>query len=314
MSETLEVLQYMKQEGIAPSEVMYTSLMSVALKLAEEENKSVVRQNGLQVSIVDTLEEKESPRTAGSGSTPEAIVLYTELLQCLIPQEKDDNVLLRRVFLVFNEMRSAGATPDHACYNSLLRACTLSGDATKAMDVLERMSDDGLSPNRRSWREALRSTQRAKQSDMADSIWDMAVNYKAKGDYIPFIPHSSDIELLLSVYVAELTTTSSHMERNALHRRVMALYEDLKECNPDRGFSYDSIRIDEFERNQYFMLAVLRACVSLEYHGESEDEREHSKAIACDIAGLPIFRERLDKVDRASKKAIALAQNWIYSL
>ena len=314
MSETLEVLQYMKQEGIVPSEVMYTSLMSVALKLAEEENKSVVLQNGLQVSVVDTLEEKESPRTARSSSTPEAIVLYTELLQCLIPQEEDDNILLRRVFLVFNEMRSAGATPDHACYNSLLRACALSGDATKAMDVLERMSDDGLAPNRRSWREALRSTQKAKLSGMAESIWEMAVNYETKGDYVPFVPNISDVELLLSVYVAELTTTNSHIERNALHRRVIALYEDLIECNQDRGFRYDSIRIDELERNQYFMLAVLRACVSLEYHGESEDEREHSKAIACDIAGLPIFRARLDNIDRASKKAITLAQNWMFSL
>lgn len=313
MSETLEVLQYMKQEGIAPSEVMYTSLMSVALKLAEEENKSVVLQSGLQVSIVDTLEEKD-PRSARSSSTPEAIVLYTELLRCLIPQEEDDNVLLRRVFLVFNEMRSAGATPDHACYNSLLRACALSGDAVKAMDVLERMSDDGLAPNRRSWREALRSTQRAKKSDMAEMIWEMAVNYETKGDYVPFIPNNSDVELFLSVYVAELTTTNSHIERNALHRRVVALYEDLIEVNPERGFRYDSIRIDEIERNQYFMLAVLRACVSLEYHGESEDEREHSKAIACDIAGLPIFRARLDNVDRASKKAITLAQNWMYSL
>jgi hypothetical protein len=52
MKDTLEVLQYMKQEGLVPGEVMYTSLMGVALSLAEKENKSVIRKDGLQVSYV----------------------------------------------------------------------------------------------------------------------------------------------------------------------------------------------------------------------------------------------------------------------
>ena len=52
MKDTLEVLQYMKQEGLVPGEVMYTSLMGVALSLAEKENKSVIRKDGLQVSCV----------------------------------------------------------------------------------------------------------------------------------------------------------------------------------------------------------------------------------------------------------------------
>ena len=52
MKDTLEVLQYMKQEGLVPGEVMYTSLMGVALSLAEKENNSVIRKDGLQVSCV----------------------------------------------------------------------------------------------------------------------------------------------------------------------------------------------------------------------------------------------------------------------
>ena len=49
MKDTLEVLQYMKREGLVPSQVMYTSLMGVALSLAEKEGKGVIRKDGLQV-------------------------------------------------------------------------------------------------------------------------------------------------------------------------------------------------------------------------------------------------------------------------
>lgn len=312
MTETLEVLQYMKREGLVPGEVMYTSLMGIALTLAERENASVVRKDGLQVRLIDAFAKRGNLGLAESeDKSSESIVLYTELMRCLVHDGSDD--MLLKVFLVFQEMRNAGATPDVACYNSLLRACALNGDIEKAQDMLQRMDADGIEPNRSSWREALRAARRARRSDAADSIWKRAVACR-KRDSTPLVPKASDVELLLSVYVSELGGTSDHGARSLLNEKIMSLYEGILSKSEERGFHQESLSVDEIEAKQEFMLAVLRAAVSNELHGSTDDDRRHARELACEIAGLEIFQKMLPLgADRASKKALSLAQNWLYS-
>ena len=315
ISETLEVLQYMKKEKLVPGAAMYTSLMGIAMTLAEGENKSVIRKDGLQVQIIDKSDRKRSQYALESKSdiSPEAIVLYTELMRCLI-HDGNDNMLLN-VFLVFQEMRNAGATPDVACYNTLLRACTLSGDIEKAQDVLQRMATDGVEPTRNTWRGTLKAARKAKRSDIADLIWDIAVRHQSKDkDYIPFVPTLSDVELLMTVYVNELGSTNDHEVRSVLNRKIIKLYEGIVSMSDERGLHHVSSSLDEVESNEAFMFAVLRASVSIELHGTSDVERTHAKNLACDVAGLETFQTRFgSSVDRASKKALQIAQGWLYS-
>lgn len=144
--------------------------MGVALTLAEKENRSFVQKDGLRVRIVDRFSGGKSDARApadaadGSATTSESIVLYTELMRCLINDGGGDDNMLLKVFLVFQEMRNAGATPDVACYNSLLRACALSGDMAKAGDILRRMRADDIEPNRNTLRGALKATRKTGRS------------------------------------------------------------------------------------------------------------------------------------------------------
>ena len=310
MTETLEVLQYMEKEGLAPSPVMYTSLMGIALTLAEKENKSLLRKDGLELRVIDKFDKPSSGSV--SDTTSEAILLYTELMRCLV-HDGNDGMLLN-VFLVFQEMKNAGMVPDIACYNSLLRACVLTGDIEKTKDVFCRMNADEIEPTRNTWRGALRAARKARRSDIADTIWETAVSYHSyqKNDAVEWIPTISDVELLLSVYLNELRNTSSHDERNTINEKVMNLYEGILNRSEKRGLHH--LSVDEIEENQEFMLAVIRAAVSYELHAPTNEEKIHAKELACDIAGLEMFQHRLPQhSDRASKKALSLAQNWMYS-
>ena len=310
MTETLEVLQYMEKEGLAPSPVMYTSLMGIALTLAEKENKSLLRKDGLELRVTDKFDKPSSDSI--SDTTSDAIVLYTELMRCLV-HDGNDGMLLN-VFLVFQEMKNAGMVPDIACYNSLLRACVLTGDIEKTKDVFRRMNADEIEPTRNTWRGSLRAARKARRSDIADIIWETAVSYHSyqKNDVVEWIPTISDVELLLSVYLNELRSTSSHEERNTINEKVMNLYEGILNGSEERGLHH--LSVDEIEENQEFMLAVIRAAVSYELHAPTNEEKIHAKELACDIAGLEMFQHRLPQhSDRASKKALSLAQNWMYS-
>mmetsp|Transcript_23728 Transcript_23728/g.40541 ORF Transcript_23728/g.40541 Transcript_23728/m.40541 type:complete len:276 (-) Transcript_23728:455-1282(-) len=266
-------------------------------------------------------EEVEEDEMGGGGDrTSEAIVLYTELMRCLVNDGNDDMIL--KVFLLFQEMRNAGATPDVACYNLLLRACAFGGDLQKAEDVLARMEADGIEPNRASWRETLRAAMRgtpprgSSSSDVADSIWKRAVTYSdvKKGDAVPFLPSASDVALLLNVYLVELRGTNDHLVRSKLNSKIMKLYEGIRAGSEELGLHRESVNMDEIEGNMEFMLAVLRSAVSYELHGPNDEERGRARDLAVEIAALEIFQHGLPRdADRASKKALQVAQDWLYS-
>ena len=309
ITETLEVLQYMKNEKLTPSEVMFTSLMGILSTLSD---KSVIRKNGLKVKIIDKFDESRQRNLSSSEtSTPEAIVLYSELMRLLI-NDGNDSSMQMKVFLVFQEMKQAGVKADLACFNSLLKVCALSGDIDNAHGVLRQMKSDKIEPTPNTWRGALKAAKKARRSDVADAIWDAAVTYESK-DVAPFMPQVLDVELLLNVYVSEISTTSDHAKRNVLNKKIITLYEDIITKSEVRGLHYESLNVDKVEESQGFMLAVLRAAVSVELHGLTHKERTDAKEIAIEIAGFELFQRRLQIIDRASEKALKIAQDWLYS-
>jgi hypothetical protein len=108
-------------------EVMYTSLMSKALDVARSEAGNVVTTgSGLKIQVLDKMSGVATDKASSDGlNTTNSIALYTELMRIVRNSGRgasSEDALLR-VFLVFQEMKQAGITPDVASYNSLLRAC-----------------------------------------------------------------------------------------------------------------------------------------------------------------------------------------------
>merc|ERR1712238_94120 len=114
------------------------------------------------------------------------------------PQDHDS--LLLKVFLVFQEMKAAGAAPDIASYNALLKACASAGDINKAKDVFTRLTNDeqyhelGIKPNDTTWKELLLATTKASDITSAIDIWNMAVTEHH------WRPNLDSLEIIFSIY------------------------------------------------------------------------------------------------------------------
>lgn len=198
IADSLEVLRYMKKNQIAPSEVMYTSLMTSASRLAQFEN---AKQNTHHHAVAHTQTRKQTTSSAfpvdESGATT-AVEVYTELMTSLMQlptnkkdapgsrNEKDTIPLVKaigdssdevyRVSMVFKEMKAAGVEPDLACYNALLKSCANAADVDRASEVLEQIRDsDTMDPNDKTWREMIRAAGRANRIDVALSTWKTAI-------------------------------------------------------------------------------------------------------------------------------------------
>ena len=193
-AETLDILRYMKQTGIPPSEVMYTSLMSRAGKLVElERQRDTDRQqrrrpqpdrptNNNKNDDDGMVRNRNRPdshnhhhhksSSESTGST-KAIEVYTALMDSLINTKGETTTktpttattsrmpyskTLVKVFLVYQEMKRAGVHIDLPCYNTLLRACAQAGDFDRAKSLIWTMVSRGdLDPNDTSWRLLLRA-------------------------------------------------------------------------------------------------------------------------------------------------------------
>jgi len=113
VGETVKVMRYMKKEGLEPSEVMYTSLMGAATRLAKVENKRVGRlvlldfgdggglgefDGGGDIEVVDGSEDElghqssmgekdiaDADAFVGEYEEPtKALEIYTELILSLV--------------------------------------------------------------------------------------------------------------------------------------------------------------------------------------------------------------------------------------
>mmetsp|Transcript_52302 Transcript_52302/g.156974 ORF Transcript_52302/g.156974 Transcript_52302/m.156974 type:complete len:1058 (-) Transcript_52302:418-3591(-) len=208
IAETLEVLRYMKGEEIEPSEVMYTSLMSCAGRLAKMESRigggtldgDDFSDEGASATEVYTELMRSLMRGGGDGasSSSSRSVSDTVTIRAVAKggrgqgDSDDPHTLLLKVHLVFQEMTARGVSPDLACYNVLLRACGRAGDVDRVRSVLRRIISEARKggdnafdgPNDTTWREALRGAAMAGDGEAAKEFWDMAMEpYRAnRGD------------------------------------------------------------------------------------------------------------------------------------
>ena len=305
VADTLDVLRYMKDEGIEPSEVMYTSLISSAGQLTKIENEIAgnLRRKNRKGELITVPSPTFDKSLFENDPNAKAIELYTGLMWSLMKggdiksqgvsnnisssdkmtpnrinsvQNTNNNLEadnhLVKVFLVFQEMKAAGATADVACYNALLRACARSGDVSRIKDVLRRMKNDGLCPNHTSWREAIRGAAKARKSDTAEEFWQMALTYEHAFDdqeQDKWKPGLEEFDALILSFVRDamdITSPKTNIEKSRLFLKVIEKYLRILKPNKDDDDHLQLVNVDieHVHQNQRIMSNVLNAIISLD--------------------------------------------------
>lgn len=304
LEEALNVLKYMKEEGIEPSEVMYTSLIASAGRLAMMENK----ERG-ELVLTDFGDRIQGSSTNGEIRM-KALDVYEELLLSLTnpiqqskskleTKSKDASNNLVKAFLVFQEMKATGADPDIACYNALLRACAISGDVPKLRDVMRRIEIDGLVPNDTTWKEFLRGAAKAKQSDLAEQIWNHALNYKndeTDSSYsLPtWIPNTDSFVFLISSYYVQANDDDSQETKLHLYNKLVEAYVGVLQGEEERGFNH--IDIESLHGKRRAMMMILESAnylVANRKRGYDEGVNNSSlQGLVEDIESLGCFQKK----------------------
>mmetsp|Transcript_11081 Transcript_11081/g.16755 ORF Transcript_11081/g.16755 Transcript_11081/m.16755 type:complete len:943 (+) Transcript_11081:245-3073(+) len=279
LEEALNVLIYMKEEGIEPSEVMYTSLITSAGNLAQIENKKrgelVLTDFGDRTQIGGG-----SSKTEGDGRM-KALDVYESLLVSLTspsksqPKATDASNNLVKAFLVFQEMKATGADPDIACYNALLRACAMSGDIPKLRDVMRRIEADGLTPNDTTWKEFLRGAAKARESSVAEEIWNTALTYKnddMDDSYtsMKWVPSAESFVALIASYFLEAADETSQEMQSNLYGKIVEAYLGVAEGDKEKGLHH--IDMDLLQENRRGMSIILKAVTFLLRYDFADNE------------------------------------------
>ncbi len=279
LEEALNVLSYMKEEGIEPSEVMYTSLITSAGRLAMMENKE--RGEIVLTDFGDRSIQRGSNNEEEGENRMKALDVYEGLLLSLTNSKRHSSILkpgstskadasnnLVKAFLVFQEMKATGADPDIACYNALLRVCAESGDVPKLKDVMRRIKVDRLVPNDTTWKEYLRGAAKAKQSELADEIWNNALRYSSDDtddnySYTLWTPKTNSFILLLSSYFVQAKDEESTEKQIQLYHRLMSAYVGVLNSEEERGFHH--VDIERLHDNRRAMMMIHHAANNLLY-------------------------------------------------
>jgi pentatricopeptide repeat protein len=322
-ADSLDVLRYMKKNRIAPSEVMYTSLMTSAGRLAQFENE---QQN---IRIVDHIPRKEVAFPLDDSGATKAVEVYTELMKSLmqapkrskkgfetpvlLPKINDDSNGLFKVSLVFQEMKAAGVEADLACCNAMLKSCANAGDVNRAVEVLEQIrASEEMDPNDNSWREMIRAAGKAGRVDIALSTWQTAVK------------ETKNLSVdSLSAFLASLVRSAGDMKVDQhttlkLYQLVVKLYEAVMSDSTYLGMNLvDRSKVLEDPR---VMVTFLQGVVSLEQMVRSDDEAgkidpKQLRQLAISIVTSECFEEgglpyNLRK-NPIYAKAFQAAQSWL---
>ena len=316
-AETLDVLRYMKQKNIAPTEVMYTSLMTSAGRLVQFENEQQnVRSPGPAKKAA--AETKDVFPVDESGNT-KAIEVYTELIMSLMhgsgPRGRhrrkrssrpdihnrqsitliDDSNELYKVFLVFQEMKNVGATPDIACYNALLRTCARAGDVKRAEEVMEQIfSSDDIEPNDASFRSMIRAAGKARRSDVAMMTWRTALQGSNSTQWKPSVETFSALVAAL-MHCTSDPDVDDHTRRGLRHL-VVNLHSGVMSGVDNRvGMGMHLVDKDGMLQDTRLMCMFLDAAVAIgsasEVRAEGHRGRGATRQDARDLAVSLIKRD-----------------------
>jgi pentatricopeptide repeat protein len=222
---------------------------------------------------------------------------------------------LVKVFLVFQEMKAVGATPDLACYNALLRACARAGDLNMGRDVLRRIRKDGLHPNDTSWRELIRAAAKNGQSEGAEAMWLQALEYRGDDDEpeVVWQPSAESFGALASAYLRHAASTRDIELKKELYRKVITMYKDVVIGKEDRRLHL--VGRDVLQDNPRSMLLVLQGIVGL--MDLTPENPKILRDLASSIAQLDCFATEgapsphLVEGNRAAARALDVSRRWL---
>jgi pentatricopeptide repeat protein len=325
-AETLGVLRYMKKFRIAPSEIMYTSLMTSAGRLVQFEKKQQYNSQSSS-NNKNALEENDSFPLDESGEA-KAIEVYTELITSMLTQGgarrqggvqrdigKEDSNELYRVFLVFQEMKAVGAIPDLFCYNALLKTCANFGDFRRAQEVLEQIQSSELYPNDSSWREVVRAAGKAGRVDIALSTWKMALKQEEPRKWKP---STDSLGALVAAIVQSASDTNlDRHTRCGLYNLVVNLYRGML-SDSENSMGMHLVDKSLVLQTPRIMLMFLEAIVSRENELGSKRKSNHEEAgklrgLATSIVTLDCFKYGLSHNLRNNEsflRAFQIGNSW----
>jgi pentatricopeptide repeat protein len=290
-SETLEVLQYMKVNDIALNEVMYTSLMTYASRLAGKE---------------------QSAESSQSSKDQMAVQIYSELMSTVLQNKgksaptgfrkaKDSplNEQLYQVSLVFQEMKAKGVQPDLATYNVLLRSIANVGDVNRALEVLKKIEEDeDLEPNSRTWKEVLRAAGKARRSDVVLQTWNSIIAmYDCEVEATHSRPDKSTRSLrthkklksdVLQTFLKSLLICAWDVRESDKHASFHLYKLIIKSYNAilseSKFLGMQLFDADDVVNNAFIMSSIVQAVVNLESLLRSysqEDEEPTRRLLEC---------------------------------
>jgi pentatricopeptide repeat protein len=212
-------------------------------------------------------------------------------------------------------MKAVGAQPDLASYNALLRACSRAGDFERAQDVMKRLQGDGLHPNDTSWREMLRITAKMGRSDLAESIWQVALGYQgnnkkrrtATDTVIAWKPSIESFGELVSTYLREARNSKDDLRKQqGFYKKVVLMYKDVLTISERRKVDKDALH-----QNPRVMLRILDAIVALEKSVE-EKHKTVLHYLGKSISVLDCFQDLpLQALESRSHKSLRIARGWV---
>ena len=285
-SESLDVLRYMKKNGIAPSEVMYTSLMTSASRLAQSKSglPSAVE---VYSELMQSLVELSSKKDLSSNSVP-----------LPLSERPRDSSELYQVSLVFQEMKAAGVEPDLACYNAMLKACANVGDVQRASEILESIrSSEDMDPNDKTWRHIIRAAGKANRIDVALSTWKVAIKELNEADGTR--PEEYRLSAKSAVALLEALIQGSNDAKLDRHTQLRLYQLVTNVCEATiSGSSYLGMNLVDRQNvlsNPRAMITFLHAIVALEQsshalkHNGIEINRKKLRLLGISIAASECF-------------------------
>jgi pentatricopeptide repeat protein len=315
-ADTLGVLRYMKGNGIEPTEVMYTSLITRAEGLARIEKKEEHRSRRFV---------ENPPHLMVDGET-KAIEVYTELITSLMESGSKQrassraslknvkDTLLLKAFLVFQEMKAAGASPDLTCFNALLRVCARAGDMNRAQNVLKQILASGLDPNDTSWRQLMRAAANIRRSDLAIDTWKQALAYRKRSLLVdePLVlwkPSEESFGVLLIAHLQEAAASDSVETKVSLYGCVLDLFDGL--LLGDEKLGLNRIEPNAVLENQRTMLLILQAIVELRNMCPDTNKQESLVSMGRSVLELDCFSEvSQSRLHWDSLAAYQTARSW----
>lgn len=295
----------MEDHQIEATEVMFTSLLSYAGRLIRTENERHARNEhseGVKVYI-EIMKSLMGNEHTPLKKTYKSKSPRNNIGKDLISIDAQSTQILN-VFLVFQEMKAAGAEPDIAAYNALLLACSRAGDVERAKDVLSRLKSEGLDPNDTSWMHLLKTAAVAGRSDFASSMWNYALNYYGHNkDYMCWHPSLQSFQRLVDAHMRDAERTTSLRRKRLLYGNVIFYYKSVA-LQLDTG-AMSEISIAEIHENQRTVLQLLTAAVAL--NDIAVNNAFDVRYLAVTLVHLPCLRA---KIPRQAMDMVRTAKSW----